>query len=285
MNEIKRAIPIHYDIRTFPLLASLSSGELGYLRTLTVGVHFLQGEIIIKEGEQNHHLYLLKKGLLNVERNYEGNLYALTYITQGQMFGEASFLYGIPASATVTAAENCDVYQIHSHEMHAILDGNEQFKRSVIQIAEHRLAASALAVNHVFQSLPVAAREIILYNARFVRLRENELLYRDGDSTNHFMCIILSGQAEVSINHPDDPACRVLLNEITAGDEIGEIALVTEESHTANVRAVTALRLLLINTESILAFCDRYPSFSVSLDECIEQKMNERQRIIDQLKH
>jgi len=282
VDEINSSIPIHYDTRSFPVLASLSAGELIYLRTLTMGIRSRRGVQIIKEGQQNNFLYLLKSGVLKVEKTYHDRLYSLAYITPGQMFGESSFLYGMPAGATVTTVETCDIYQIHSHEMHAILDGNEQFKREVIQTSEYRLASGALAVNHVFHYLPPSAREIILYNARFVKLNEGELLYRDGDSNNHFMCIVIGGRAEISVNHPDHFGQRIILGEVAVGDEVGEIALITEEPHTANVRALGLLRLLMVSTDTILAFRDRYPEFSTALDDCIESKLKQRDRIIEE---
>lgn len=281
MDEINTSTPVYCDSKTFPVLAPLSPGELIYLRTLTMGFHVRRGVQVIKEGQHNHYLYLLKEGMLKVEKDYHDRLYSLAYITPGQMFGESSFLYGTPAGATVTTVENSVVYQIHSHEMHAVLDRNEQFKRSVVQTSEYRLASGALAVNHVFHSLPAVAREIILYNARFVKLNEGELLYRDGDSSNQFMCIIIGGRAEVSVNHPDHASRRIVLGEVSAGDEVGEIALITEEPHMANVHALTLLRLIMVSTESILAFCDRYPEFNTALNECIDQKLRERAEIIE----
>ncbi|MDQ6979496.1 MAG: cyclic nucleotide-binding domain-containing protein [Mariprofundaceae bacterium] len=263
------------------MLASLSAGELIYLRTLTVGFRSGRGVQVIKEGQQNNYLFLLKSGVLKVEKTYHDRLYSLAYITPGQMFGESSFLYGTAAGATVTTIETCDIYQIHSHEMHAILDGNEQFKREVIQTSEYRLASGALAVNHVFHSLPTSAREIILYNARFVKLNEGELLYRDGDSSNHFMCIVIGGRAEISVDNPDCFGERIILGEVAVGDEVGEIALVTEEPHTANVRALTLLRLLMVSTDTILAFRDRYHEFSTALDACIEDKLKARDQIVE----
>lgn len=280
-DQINRTTSVHYDTKRFPVLASLSPGELIYLRTLTMGLQLRRGEQVIKEGQDNRFLYLLKSGMLKVEKFYHNRLYSLAYITPGQMFGESSFLYGTPAGATVTTVESSEVYQIHSHEMHAILDGNEQFKRSVTQTAESRLASGVLAVNHVFLTLPPTAREIILYNANFVKLNEGELLYQDGDSTNNFMCIVISGKAEVSATHPDRPSRRIILGEVSSGDEVGEIALITDEPHAANVRAITQLRLLMINSDTIIAFRERYPQFNEALNLCIATKLKEREYLIE----
>ncbi len=282
MDEINTSIPVQYDARTFPILASLQTGEMLFLRTLTVGVRVRRGVQVIREGQENNYLFLLKSGMLKVEKNYRGRVYSLACITPGQIFGESSFLYGTPAGATVTTIETSDIYQIHSHEMHAIIDSNEQFRRAVVQTSEYRLASGALAVNHVFQHLPAPAREVILYNARFVKLNEGELLYRDGDITNMFMCIIIGGRAEVSVNHPDKPGKRIIIGEVAAGDEVGEIALLTEDRHCANVRALTLLRLLMINTDTVMAFRNRYPAFNEALDRCVTEKLEERARIIEQ---
>ncbi|MDQ6975279.1 MAG: cyclic nucleotide-binding domain-containing protein [Mariprofundaceae bacterium] len=282
VDEINSSTPIHCDTKAFPILASLSSGELIYLRTLTMGFHVRRGEHVIKEGEQNHYLYLLKEGLLKVEKIYHDRLYSLAYITPGQMFGESSFLYGTLVGATITTVENSIIYQIHSHEMHAILDRNQQFKRSVQQISEYRLASSALAINHVFHGLPAAAREIIVYNARFVKLNKGEFLYRDGDAINQFMCVLISGAAEVYTNHPEHPTQYISLGTVGAGDEVGEIPLITGEPHTANVRATESLQLIMISTESLLAFCDRYSAFADTLNESIDNKLQKREELIAQ---
>jgi len=257
----------------FSDLAVLYPDEMHLFRSVAQGLDVGADVAVMMEGQQSQFLYLVHSGLLQVNKRHDNEIFEVGSITPGEVFGEASILYHAPASAEVRSLEACSLFQLPCEQVRDVLDANERFQRSLAQLAEQRLAATAIAVNPVFSRLPQAVREILLYNTQFVSLDAGETLFKEGDSDTRFMFLVLGGKAEASMKHPQTPAKRIVFARISAGDEVGEISIITGKDHTATVTAITPLRLMMINNEAVHAWRKRYPDFGYSLYACVQRKL------------
>lgn len=66
-----------------------------------------KGSVLLQEGAQTGHLYVLANGTIDVLRG--GTVVASTS-EPGAIFGEMSVLLGVPHTATVQARTNCEIY-------------------------------------------------------------------------------------------------------------------------------------------------------------------------------
>ncbi len=262
------------DGRKFPILAVLLPDELHFLRSVAESIEIAANVAVISEGQHVQYLYLLKSGVLRVNKRYNDDIYEINSITPGEIFGETSMLYQTTASADVRTLEACELYQIPVEQVRDILNTNERFMRSITQLAERRSAAGALAVNPIFSTLPQAVREIILYNGQYISLMTNDILFQEGDHDTRFMFIILGGDAEVSMQHPQEKNKKIVLAHLSSGDEVGEISVITNKPHAATVTAVSPLRVLMINNASVQAWRNRYSDFGSALHACVQHKLN-----------
>ncbi len=275
-HMIEQAEPnadLSLDTREFPILAMLFPDELQQLASEARSMECVAGVDIILEGQQPKDLYLVQHGLLKVNKRHGDRIIEVGTITPGEAFGEASILYQAPAGAGVRTIEPTVLYAIPGVAITHILGSNERFFRALKQLAERRSAASALAVNPLFSVLPQAVREVILYNSRVISLEPGEQLFHQGDEDRGLMYLVLGGEAEISIPHPTDPERRLVFAKAVSGDEIGEMAILCNDPHAATVTAVTPLRLMTINTESVIAWQRRYPDFKYELYACVQRKL------------
>ena len=113
-------------------------------------------------------------------------------------------------------------------------------------------------------------REVALYNGQFISIEADDVLMNEGDSDTRFMFIVLSGEAEISMQHPRDPKKKIVIARASSGDEVGEISVITNKPHAATVIATSTLRLLMLNNHSIQAWRKRYSDFGYSLYAWIE---------------
>jgi len=264
---------LDFDNREFSALAVLFPDELHYLRSIASVMELAADVPVITEGQQARELYLVKSGMLMVNKRHGDEIFEVGSITPGEIFGEASILYDAPAGAEVRTTEPTVLYTIPANEIREILKTNERFQRSLSQLAERRSAASALAVNPVFTTLPQAVREIALYNGRFLSINEGETLIREGDTDTRFMYLVLGGEAEASMRHPKDPNKKIVFARVSSGDEVGEISVITGKAHVATVTALTPLRLMMINNDSVEAWRKRHSDFGYSLYACVQRKL------------
>jgi len=261
------------DGKNFPLLAILYPDELHYLQSVATTLAIAPDVSVIQEGHTNQYLYLVQSGVLRVSKQHDDFVFEIGSITPGELFGEASILYNTPAAANVRSVEPCALYQIEASHLQEIIQTNSRFNHAIHQLSDRRSAAGALAINPMFSTLPQAVREIILYNSEIITIEAGETLVQEGSHHTEFMYLILTGEAEASIQQHRHKEKKLVFARLSSGDEVGEISIVTEKPHAATVIATSPVRLLMINTQSIQAWRNRYSDFNHALRNRVQIKL------------
>jgi len=266
--------------RTFQLLAILYPDQLHFLQSVAQLVSIPTDTSIIKEGQDNHHLYLVKSGILRVSKNHHEFTFEIGSITPGEFFGEASILYQEAAGANVHTIETCELYKIDASHFQEIIQDNSRFNHAMHQLAERRSVAGVLAINPIFSNLPQAVREIMLYNGEYQTLEQGDILFFEGAKNPKFVYLIISGTAEVSIQHPSNPDKKVIFANLSSGDEIGELPIITHKPHAATVMATSTLRLFQLSIISIYPWFERYSDFEHALRHAVQKKLEDNIEIL-----
>ncbi len=267
----------------FPDLSVLYPEDLGLMLEAAEVHTFEANEQVIVEGQQGEYLFLVKSGLLRVIKHHAGNTYEIATIAPGDIFGEASILYKGKAGAEVRAMDSCVLYAVPKDVVQTVLQSNERFERATTQLAEKRSAASALAVNPLFSTLPMAVREVVLFNAKFFSLQAGEVLIAEGDVEDNHMFVILAGELGVHIAHPHGKGENINLATLSSGDEAGEITVVTNLPHMATVSALGKVRVLAIRNSCIVAWARRYSDFAYALYGLVYRKLMQTQEVLQKV--
>ncbi len=104
-------------LRTVPLFAGLPPAALEKLARLSTQVTFLEGDIIIGEGERGDALYIIIRGTVRVSRERAGHGQALAELGQGDFFGETALLGDAVRTATVTAAMSTTLLRLSRRQV------------------------------------------------------------------------------------------------------------------------------------------------------------------------
>jgi CRP-like cAMP-binding protein len=70
---------------------------------------FASGAAIFKEGDPSNEILIIKKGMVKLTKNVEGNEVTLSYLKDGEIFGEMGMLESKPRSANAYAYGNCEI--------------------------------------------------------------------------------------------------------------------------------------------------------------------------------
>lgn len=70
------------------------------------------GEVLIREGEINVHLYLILSGTFNITTNSSGHEVPLDKVSKGDCLGEVAIFHPDKASATVTSMQESQLWSI-----------------------------------------------------------------------------------------------------------------------------------------------------------------------------
>ena len=115
------------DLREQQFFADLTDDELTVISEIVKKKDFTIGETVFKESEDGDSIYILKKGEVKACRmGADGELYTLTLMKDGDIFGEMSFLDGRPRSATIMAISDVETYAIEKKDFDTIVDAHPQ---------------------------------------------------------------------------------------------------------------------------------------------------------------
>jgi CRP-like cAMP-binding protein len=81
------------------------------------------GDTVFKDSEEGHSLYIIKKGEVKACKTApDGELFTLTILKDGEIFGEMSFLDERPHSAAMIAVSDVETYIIEKSDFDTIVD-------------------------------------------------------------------------------------------------------------------------------------------------------------------
>src|SRR3972149_6064871 len=121
---------------TIPLLQGLSESLLNLLANLAKPVTFLQGDVIIGEGEHGDALYIITHGVVSVLRN--GNLVA--ELRDGDFFGEMALLGDQVRTATVKAKISSTLLRLRRRDVMKFADNEPELKSRLEDAGRNRQA-------------------------------------------------------------------------------------------------------------------------------------------------
>ena len=137
----------------------LSRDELKTVARTVKRVRFTQGETIMCQNDEGETFYVLVQGQIkgsisnpDTSRNIEFELQS------GSVFGEMSLLTGLPRSATMLAAKDCEMLEFDLNAFTCLLSISEEIPKALSELAAARTAENAEALEKL-RALGVVKQE------------------------------------------------------------------------------------------------------------------------------
>ena len=119
-----------------------------------------QHEIILKQGRLSESIYLVRKGLVRVERAASGRGVAIAFLEPGEVFGEMSFLEGVPTTGAVIAQEDVEICVLDKHNLYSLLTSvpglSDRFYQSLAHNLSSRLRQTSSLVAHLMRRVRIS---------------------------------------------------------------------------------------------------------------------------------
>ena len=109
---------------------NLTPTELTHIAEHMTKRHYMPGEVVIREGEVGHELFLVSEGEVKVERSGS----EVARLGPGEFFGELALMSGERRNATVTAADPLEAYVLNETEFHAAIEASASFRDQLRRI-------------------------------------------------------------------------------------------------------------------------------------------------------
>jgi CRP-like cAMP-binding protein len=89
-----------------------------YGKVISTGI----GQVLIRDGEVNYHLYIVVEGTFRVSTRVKGSEVILDEVSAGDCLGEVAIFHPDKASATVTSVGPGKLWSIDAEELQTFLD-------------------------------------------------------------------------------------------------------------------------------------------------------------------
>lgn len=123
-------------------------------------VSYAQHEVILKEGRLSQAIYLIRKGIVRIERAASGRDVAIAFLEPGEVFGEMSFLEDVPTSAAVIAQDRVEVCILDQQNLYSLLTSvpglSNRFYQSLAHNLSGRLRQTSSLASHLMRRVRIA---------------------------------------------------------------------------------------------------------------------------------
>jgi len=120
-------------LREERFFADLTDTELEVMAKITSQKNFKAGETIFKESEEGQSLYVIRSGEVKASVSApNGEVFTLTMLKDGDIFGQMSFIDGRPRSATIVAASDVDTIVMEKSDFEGIIDDNPRLIHKIM---------------------------------------------------------------------------------------------------------------------------------------------------------
>lgn len=157
-------------------LKYLTIEDYGVLLEQAQVATYKQHDVILKEGRLSQAIYLVRQGTVRIERAATGRDVAIAFLEPGEVFGEVSFLEGVPTTDAVIAQEDVEIFVINQAQLAGLLDTqpglSDRFYQSLVHNLSSRLHQTSSLVSHLIRRVRIAPE---YYGYRTGQTGQNEI--------------------------------------------------------------------------------------------------------------
>jgi NTE family protein len=275
--------PVSYATADFDSLLACLSDRLPALRRALLAepaaelekIDVRAGERLLTRGETARAVYVIVDGALRASAEREdGTELTLSEFGQGEIAGEMAILTGGGVySASVSAALDSVLVRVPRSTFEHVLKTSPQVVQELSEGIRRRIARSqlALGLTRLFGPLHESVLRYVESRVHWVRLQAGETLFSEGDGGQD-LYFVLGGRLRAV-------AGGRVLSEMSRGESIGEIALLTGEPRTATVIAVRDSELVRISREAFEEIVQKYPKVMHVLAEIVVRRLRAKERV------
>ncbi len=236
--------------------------RLAHLCTLRV---FAPGTPLLNERVPNDFLYLMLRGTVSLTlHDRAGHEVLIGVLNRGDCFGEGPLFGDLFRGATVQSETICYLLQLPLADMRAAMTESPELSAALRAIYRRRLIENTLGRVPLFSRLSPFVRTDLAGLLQPHRYDRSQLIICEGEPGDA-LYIIESGQVVVErggqfIAHLDE------------GDFFGEMSLLAEKPHNADIRAVTPAEVLALPAKDFMRLLRDHPTLAAQLDEVVERR-------------
>lgn len=121
----------------------------------------------------------------------------------------------------------------------------------------------------LFADVDESHLKVLAFATERVTINSGEMLIRQGDDALAAF-VIINGEAEAFIGDPD---LTSRFMDVDRNAFVGEMAMLSDQNYSANVRATSDLEALKINRELFYRVIDEFPDMAKAVMEVVNRRL------------
>ena len=221
------------------------------------------GEVLFRRNDYSDSFYSIVDGEVEIEIDPKNPSHVVK-LGRGEFFGEMSLISGRRRSATVRAGRGCVLVETPRRAMNKLIYSVPAVKRVVDEAFLLRAIETSIAPD-----VPKEALSELVTTASMLSFKAGETLFKEGDSGDG-LYLIRRGSATVSRSMSGRD---VVLAYVTAGQSVGEMALISDLPRTATARAAVAVEAIRLAPEPFRALLARFADVRKRMHDLFRDRM------------
>lgn len=255
-------------LRLVPLSTLSQLASLCTLRAIARGTR------ISNEQVGRRFLYVVLRGTLSLTLHDRlGHEVRVGTITRGDAFGEGPLFGDLFRGTSAQAETDCYLLQVPLVDVRTLVGASAEFKAALRTTYHRRLIESSLGRVPLFSRLAPADRTHLATLLRPREYERNALIIQEG-TVGESLYIIESGQVTVERNGN-------VIAHLDEGTFFGEMSLLSNEPHNADVRALTPAEVLVLPAADFLNLLEQQPALAAELQKVVERRRQAGVRLIN----
>ena len=272
MNYVHKVVPksnetksLIYDaIKPNILFRACSPEELYDLVDAFEPQYVPMGSVVIQEGDEGDHFYVMEKGGVDV---FEKDEHKCT-LHSGVAFGEIALLYSCPRTATVQAKHDCKLWVINRRAFRGITAQHKKRRLELKSDFLRKVKIHDKVLGDIMKSSEINSMALATKVQKF---KAGNAIVRQGERGDAFY-MIEEGKVDVYIK---EKGARPIVT-LQKGSFFGEKALLSSDTRTATCVASTDVKCLLLMREDFVLMLgnlqDLLDRSYIARDEALQRK-------------
>lgn len=231
-----------------------------------------EGQPICVQGEGGDRVTILVAGKAEVARRTQGEEHTLAFLGGGSIFGDMSLLTGAPASATVSAVSDTEVFELTREQLAAAARVHPELHQVLADFAQARMARHLLTTAPLFRRVPEGDRARLLQRFTMRPLQPGERVLTEGE---HVPGLFLVLAGELVVQKEDPEGGLVTLAVLHEGEAAGEIALLTGLRATATVVATRKTATAYLDRAAFHQLLEEFPAVRDYLQQLSDRRLKQ----------
>ncbi len=234
------------------------------------------GQPLFQQGDPGDAMYVVMKGRLQATVTQDcGSRIPVWDIGPGDPVGEMEILLGGNRGTSVHSVDDSELAKVDKADFEAAAEDSSEAVHQMVQDVRQKLQRIQLLaiLSGLLGPLDEATLQDIEQQTEWIHLHRDEVLFRQGDSGDS-LYIVVSGRLRVVFENDD--GSEKVLGELSRGESVGEMALITGEPRSASIYTIRDTQLLKLTKAAFDEIIKRYPQIMKAIAEILVRRLRKK---------